>query len=447
MAEQGLMTQGTILTAYVRYKVKNEAEKHLHQVTGLEKDFLKVLQESAPDMAVGSPLELDLRQVNQLLLDRGHEQSSPTSLKLILYGLCRDGKGLVGNKGSITIKANGSNRFAFCLNRDWESLLNTVKIRQLASQTALRMIIGDVPPDAKPNASLLVEFTLEQIVDGLKKALLLLPQLKDPLAAAERALTAMHEQDVINLQQGLAVFRQAMTINLHPHAKNKRYTQAEYSPLKTHYTERNFQIHVMNEYARQALEKLGAALNLVAAYFNDEKEDFVRRFFPGKEKFLERATSEQSYLRIVDDLHNPDQGKIVSADSEKNMLVLAGPGAGKTRVVAHRTAFLLRVKRVSPKAILVLCFNRSAITSLRRRLKDLVGCEMFGVTMLTFHGLALRLLGRSLVTAGRRKDVEDIDFSMVIRDAVSLLKGEAEVLGLNDTPARYALLGRFRSYS
>ena len=253
----------------------------------------------------------------------------------------------------------------------------------------------------------------------------------------------MHEQGVIDLQQGLAVFRQAMTIHLQPEAKRRQYTQADFSPLKTHYNERTFQIHVMNEYARLALTKISGAWQYVASYFNDDKEQFVKRFFPDKDKFLERATSKQSYQRIIYDLKNPSQEKIVSSELEKNILILAGPGAGKTRVVAHRVAFLLRVKRIIPKAILVLCFNRTAVLSLRQRLRDLVGDEMVGVTMLTFHGLALRLTGRSLVTKGKQRCQEDIDFSQIIKDAIQLLKGETEVIGLQEIPPDYALLGRF----
>ena len=48
-----------------------------------------------------------------------------------------------------------------------------------------------------------------------------------------------------------------------------------------------------------------------------------------------------------------------------NLLVLAGPGSGKTRVVAHRWAYLLRVERVRPERILVACFNRHAALQLR----------------------------------------------------------------------------------
>jgi ATP-dependent DNA helicase RecQ len=442
MADQGLLTKETILSAYVRYKVQNSSEKILQRVMALEGDFLKVLEETAPDVAVESSVELDLRQINQVLLDRGHEYSTPHSLKLILHGLSRDGKGLAGQRGSITVKAIGNNRFTLMLHRDWESLVKTVKVRQQAATIALQVIARGVGAETRANASLLVEFTLEAIVQGLKADLILFPQLKDPLAAAERALTFMHEQNVIDLQQGLAVFRQAMTLRLYPEAKGRRYSQADFAPLDTHYTERNFQIHVMNEYARRALDKLSAAMRLVSSYFNDEKEDFIRRFFAGKTKLLKRATSEQSWQRIVDDLNNDSQERIVGEKSEQNMLVLAGPGAGKTRVVAHRVAFLLRVKRIKPRSILVLCFNRSAVASLRRRLRELVGDDMNGVTTLTFHGLALRLTGRSLVTAARAGNA-DIDFCRVIRDAVKLLSGEKEVLGLGDGPVRDALIGTF----
>ncbi len=442
MAEQGVLSKETSLSAYMRYKVKNSADKHLDCVCTLERDFLKILQEAAPDADAETPLALDLRLVNQQLLDMGHSYSTPHGLKLILYGLSRDGKGLAGQQGSIAARAKGSNRFSILLKRDWESLNNTVKVRQQAAGAVLRVMNRSISPGTKANASLLVEFTLEQLVEGLKRDLLLLPILKDPLAAAERALTFMHEQKIIDLQQGLAVFRQAMTICLNPESKKRRYSKDDFFPLKTHYTERNFQIHVMNEYARRALEKLGAAMHLVASYFNDEKKDFVNRFFPGRGKMLKRATSEQSYIRVVDDLKNDSQERIVSGRIENNMLVLAGPGAGKTRVVAHRVAFLLRVKRVRPGAILVLCFNRSAVMSLRRRLRELVGDDMKGVTTLTFHGLALRLTGRSLVATDRSIPPEEINFSGEIREAIRLLKGETEVLGFGDMPPRDALIGK-----
>ena len=443
MATQGILEKVTLLSAYIRYKVQDSSEKLLQQIVALENVFLKTLEETAPDLELNTQMELDLRRVNQVMIDAGHAGSSPTTLRLLLYGLSRDGKGLAGTRGSVSFTARGTNRFSIYLHRDWESIRKTVEIRQLAAYRALEAIIAAVPPEAKPGANLLAEFSLEQIVAALRGDLLLVDKLRDPLAAAERALTFMHEQGVLDLQHGLAVFRQAMTIRLNPDARSRRYSQADFSPLKTHYSERTFQIHVMNEYARLALDKISGAWQYVASYFNDDKEHFVKRFFAGKEKFLERATSNQSYARIVDDLKNPAQEQIVAAEADRNMLILAGPGAGKTRVVAHRVAFLLRVKRIAPRAILVLCFNRSAAQSLRQRLRDLVGNDMTGVTLLTFHGLALRLTGRSLVSGGRPDGREDIDFSGLITDAIRLLKGETEIIGLQDIPPDDALIGRF----
>ena len=443
MAQQELLSKETILSAYVRYKVGDSSEKRLQRFCLLEKDFLKTLQETAPEADQEETLVIDLRQVNQQLIDMGHDYSTPASLALVLRGLSRDGKGLAGKKGSVSIKARGSNIFSIILHRDWESLHKTVAIRQQAAHVALEIIQAPLQGKAGASASLLMEFTLEGIVEGLKNDLLLFSALRDPLAAAERALTFMHEQGVIELQQGLAVFRQAMTITINPEARGKRYTKANFEPLKTHYSEKNFQVHVINEYARCAVKKISVAMSLVHSYFNDEKQEFIQRFFPGKEALLERATSEQSYQRIVEDLHNSAQEDIVAAPTESNMLIMAGPGAGKTRTVAHRVAYLLRVKRVRPEAILVLCFNRSAAIGLRRRLRDMVGKDMAWVKTLTFHGLALRLTGRSLVRQPGGSLREEIDFSSVIRDAIALLRGESDVLGYAGGEPRDALLSRY----
>ena len=443
MAEQGLLAKETSLTAFIRYKVSNSALLSLQRICALEREFLAVLQELAPDADAEEPLELDLCQVNQRLIDRGYPDSLPHVLKLILHGLARDGKGLAGQTGSIRLSSKGRNCFSLVLQRRWDSLMATMLIRQQAAQVALQVIHNTIDPQERPNKDLQAKFTLEQIVAGLQRDLLLLPQLKKPLAAAERALMFMHEHRIIDLQHGLAVFRQAMRLRLFQDTKVRRYSAEDFLPLKTHYTERNFQIHVMNEYARKALEKISTAMRLVASYFNDDKDEFVQRYFPGQKKLLERATSEQSYARIVDDLKNKAQAAIVAAPVEKNMLVLAGPGAGKTRVVTHRVACLLRVERVDPESILVLCFNRGAIMSLRKKLQNLVGMEMVRVTTMTFHGLALRLTGRSIAVAAERGGDGEIDFSRVITDAVRLLKGETEALGFESISARETLLGRF----
>jgi ATP-dependent DNA helicase RecQ len=146
-------------------------------------------------------------------------------------------------------------------------------LRSDLSKILRKAIIGKIPESTPPGADSLVGFALDDLVTALKGDLFLSGQVKNELAAIERALMFLHEQKVIVLQQGLAVFRQAMTIRLLE--TKRKYTKGDYSPLEHHYKERVFQVHVMNEYARLGVEKIKQALGLVTAYFAMDKREFV----------------------------------------------------------------------------------------------------------------------------------------------------------------------------
>ena len=288
-----------------------------------------------------------------------------------------------------------------------------------------------------------MEFHFEELHQAIERDLLLRAEMRDIDAAIERALMFLHEQRVIILQHGLAVFRSAMTIRFEPEARGEKYKAADYQPLEHHYKERILQVHVMSEYARLGLERIQAALELVLAYFTLAKDEFLRRYFQAKPDLLQHATTAHSFQRIVTDLANPAQIKVVTAPPGRNMLILAGPGSGKTRTVVHRCAYLLRVERVRPQSVLVCCFNRHAAIELRRRLTDLVGDDARGVTVLTYHALAMRLLGLSFSSRADSRG-RDIDFDALIQDAVKLLRGEHVPAGLEADEVRDRLLAGFQ---
>lgn len=169
----------------------------------------------------------------------------------------------------------------------------------------------------------------------------------------------------------------------------------------------------------------------------------MTRYFRERKGMIARATSQKSYHRIVEDLANSVQMAVVAAAPEENALALAGPGAGKTRLVAHRCAYLLRVCRVPARSILILCFNRNAAITLRRRLWDLVGLEAKGVMIQTYHGLAMRLTGVSFADRADIGQDESTDFDRVIRDATCLLCEKAEVPGLEGDELRERLLAGY----
>src|SRR5438093_498797 len=85
-------------------------------------------------------------------------------------------------------------------------------------------------------------------------------------------------------------------------ASRRRFTKADFGPLEEHYRERNFQVHVVQEYARRAMQKLSDAVRFIAAYFTLPRRDFVRMFFADRKDVLKRATTAESYRRIVEEL-------------------------------------------------------------------------------------------------------------------------------------------------
>ncbi|WP_268746604.1 UvrD-helicase domain-containing protein [Nitrincola sp. A-D6] len=164
---------------------------------------------------------------------------------------------------------------------------------------------------------------------------------------------------------------------------------------------------------------MAAALDLVLNYFSWSKDKFIQTYFGKKEAILKRATSEDSWKKIVDPL-SKNQRDIVVDDQEKNRLILAGPGSGKTRVIVHRVAYLLRVLRAPATAIVVLAFNRHAANEIRERIQSLVGRDSFGVTVMTYHSMAMRLTG---VRFNRDENVDEARLAAVLEDAINMLGG------------------------
>ncbi len=443
MANAGLLSEGPQLTAFVRHKVRDSSRNILERVTALERAMLDALREAAPDVEPGDWQPLSLRQLNQHLLDQGQADSNPETLRTLLKGLSLDGRGLAGARGSLDLKQVDRDHYRVRLHRSWQRLDETAERRRAVAQLILDALLAKLPDDAPAGADLLLHFGTDELTRAIAEDLVLGGQVQDPLAAVDRGLMFLHEHGAIILHHGLAVFRSAMTVRVLSEAKGRRYTKAQYQPLAQHYGERVFQIHVMDRYARLGAEKIRQALALVAGYFSLGKEEFVRRFFGDMREMLARATTAESFGRIVDALRNLAQTEIVAAPEDGNRLVLAGPGSGKTRVIVHRCAYLLRVLRVPAHRILVLCFNRAAALELRRRLAELLGDEARRVTVQTYHGFAMRLTGHSYAERFAGRDSEP-DFDGVLTQAVELLEGRADLPGIEPGAARERLLAGYR---
>ena len=96
--------------------------------------------------------------------------------------------------------------------------------------------------------------------------------------------------------------------------------------------------------------------------------------------------------RIIDPLNETQRQAVTSPRG--SLLVLAGAGSGKTRVLVHRIAWLLRVEGVPTHGILAVTFTNKASLEMRSRIERLLDVDARAMWMGTFHGLAHRLLRR-----------------------------------------------------
>lgn len=408
------------ITAFVNVGVQNSSTKALQDCAAMERAIVAALRQMAPDMEPGETHDLNVRLLTQNIKDEDDRFSSihPDIVTRLLRGLADDGR-RDRESGTIKLVKRGEH-VRLTLQTPWTQLTEKAKQRTDAAELLLSHFISKLGTNNR-GVDLLSQTTAGELEHAINSDMALGPTVKNVAQVTERALLWLHEQEVIQINKGMAVFRSAMTIRLGTDKRN--FTKTEFTPLKIHYDEQVVQIHVMSEYAIRGRQKMADAIPLAMDYFSLSKEEFIKRWLPDRENELSRQTSPQSWREIVDDLGNTVQKRIVADDRENtNVLVLAGPGSGKTRVLVHRIAYLVRVRRENPHGILALAYNRHAAVEIQRRLRDLIGEDSKGVLVMTCHAMAMRLVGASFAGAGRNR--ANIDFNKVLRDAVHLLKGD-----------------------
>ena len=117
---------------------------------------------------------------------------------------------------------------------------------------------------------------------------------------------------------------------------------------------------------------------------------------------------------------NREQTEAVTT-TEGPVLIVAGPGSGKTRVLTHRIAYLLAVRRVDPHQALAVTFTNKAAKEMKDRLERLVGPQVHNLTVGTFHSFCARVLRRDGEQAGIARDFtiyDDADQIGAIKQAM-----------------------------
>jgi DNA helicase-2/ATP-dependent DNA helicase PcrA len=125
--------------------------------------------------------------------------------------------------------------------------------------------------------------------------------------------------------------------------------------------------------------------------------------------------------RILEPLNDAQREAVTAPPGP--MLVVAGAGSGKTRVLVHRIAWLIQVENVSPYGILAVTFTNKAAAEMRSRIEALLGIPVDNLWVGTFHGLAHRILRRHAREAGLPQAFQILDSEDQQRLIRRMLKG------------------------
>jgi len=127
---------------------------------------------------------------------------------------------------------------------------------------------------------------------------------------------------------------------------------------------------------------------------------------------------------------NPAQREAAEAITGP-VLILAGPGSGKTRVITHRVAYLITICRVNPRRILAVTFTNKAAREMGERLLQLVSGSVKDITLGTFHAICARILRQD----GRAIGIDPRYLIYDAGDQISLIKRSMQELDLD--PKQY----------
>ena len=240
---------------------------------------------------------------------------------------------------------------------------------------------------------------------------------KANLGDIEEALLYLSKAELLKIEGGFMVIYNTMQLRRNVE-RTRRYGKEQYRLLDEFYRQRIQQIHIVGEYANMMVRNYNAAMQFVSDYFLMDYRAFIGKYFKGERRTqITKNITPAKYEQIFGTLSSK-QREIIDDKQSKYIVVAAGPGSGKTKVLVHKLASLLLMEDVKHEQLLMLTFSRAAATEFKKRLIELVGGAAHFVDIKTFHSYSFDLIGRN-------GSLEEAD-SVVNHAAEMIENGEVE---------------------
>lgn len=210
----------------------------------------------------------------------------------------------------------------------------------------------------------------------------------------EDALFFLSRTEAIKIEGGFLVIYNKLFIEKLDFNAKSQYKKEDYKKLEQFYENKVQQIHIVGEYARKLIEDYRSALLFTEDYFSLNYISFLRKYFREERiKDLSRNLTPAKFNQLFGSL-SATQLKIINDKESGYILVAAGPGSGKTKVLVHKLASLLLMEDIKHEQLLMLTFSRAAASEFKKRLLGLYGNAANYVEIKTFHSYCFDLLGK-----------------------------------------------------
>ena len=406
MRQEGILADSKDISAYLQDAGDSERKSQmlLERFAKLEQYILKHI----PDES----LRISCKQLNENAVNDGINTSKEKDIRTLLYFLTV--------KGYIRKKEDAAHNMEIRRQADLESTIRRFEKRLEISRFTVEWLYKSASDAEKENVpGKAIQFSVVELLDRIKSSSQsLFGGLDDiQLEDVEEALLYLSKIGALKLEGGFLVLYNAMNIQRIKDNKS-RYKQDDYRMLNEFYKLKIQQVHIVGEYANLMVRNYHAALQYVQDYFQMDYKKFVTKYFKGdRVSEIQRNLTPQKYNQLFGRL-SKRQMEIISDKDSRCIVVAAGPGSGKTRVLAHKLASLLLLEDVKHEQLLMLTFSRAAATEFKQRLMELIGNAAHFVEIKTFHSYCFDLLGR----IGNLEDSKNV----VSKAAEMICQGEVE---------------------
>ena len=395
MRQEGLLEDYSDMSAYI-YDSDSQHKSMLilERFAKLERFILSKLTEEG--------VSFGFKELNEDAQNEGIPTSNVKNIRTILYYLTIK---------NYIAKQEYRDNFSVSLmpSLDLKCLMDKFEKRIQICRFILGELYAKTTPGEENNAEKKpVEFSLV----GLFNAYQAIPSMDTndipvTLSDVEDALLYLSKIGALKLEGGFLVLYNGMEIKRIVKDNRIKYKVDDYRLLDEFYKQKIRQIHIVGEYANLMVRDYDAALQFVQDYFNMDFKKFITTYFKGERaKDIERNITPDKYHQLFGELSDI-QSKIINDADSKYIVVAAGPGSGKTRVLVHKLASLLLLEDVKHEQLLMVTFSRAAATEFKKRLVQLIGNAANFVEIKTFHSYCFDLLGKVGTLEGSKNVVKD----------------------------------------